>query len=370
MSQHPIFETALKTLTEFAKIIIHWQKQYGRHDLPWQNTRDTYHIWLSEIMLQQTQVITVIPYYRRFLDYFPTINALANASSDEVMQQWSGLGYYSRARNLHRCAQIIASEYDGTFPTDPTILETLPGIGRSTAAAIAVFSAGKKAAIMDGNVVRILSRIFALTDSVANTAGKKRFWHLAETLLPNSDIEAYTQGLMDLGATICTRSSPLCNQCPFTNHCLAKQRNCIADLPTKKVKKQLPQRNTLMLIIQLNDRILLEKRPAKGIWGGLYTLPEYRIEEGQVATEILPTHLHPFGKILHMEPLSPFIHTFTHFKLHIIPYLIKIDAFPIMLKKNQEWFRQDKALALGLPTPVKKLIESIKPDSYSDGNSR
>ncbi len=349
----------LPHLQTFAQTLIAWQKQFGRHDLPWQNTHDAYRIWLSEIMLQQTQVSTVIPYYQRFLERFPAITDLAAAGLDVVLQYWSGLGYYSRARNLHKCAQIIVSQYRGFFPTTPEILETLPGIGRSTAAAIAVFSAGKKAAIMDGNVVRVFSRVFALTDTITDTAGKNRLWNLAETLLPDAEIESYTQGLMDLGATICTRSHPQCPLCPFASTCLARQENRIAELPVKKEKKSLPVRETIMLVVLSEEGILLEKRPDKGIWGGLYALPECSFVPNQSVEDVVGQYARALGTVRAYEPLQSFTHVFTHFRLNITPCIVKIGKPSEVLAENQIWRRQKDALALGLPTPVRKLIESI-----------
>lgn len=347
-----------RLLQEFAQTLTAWQEQHGRHDLPWQNTRDAYRIWLSEIMLQQTQVSTVIPYYQRFLERFPTITDLAAAGLDEVLQYWSGLGYYSRARNLHKCAQAIVSEYRGFFPTKQELLETLPGIGRSTAAAIAVFSAGGKAAIMDGNVVRVLSRVFALTDSIADPAGKKRLWHFAESLLPDTRIESYTQGLMDLGATVCTRSNPRCHLCPFEDTCKARQENRIAELPVKKTKKPLPLRETIMLIVMAGNRILLEKRPEKGIWGGLYSLPECPIITGEPVRQTAGQYAKAFGTVDACEPLMPFTHTFTHFRLNIMPCTVIMGNPSGSLAGNRIWCTKEEALSLGLPTPVRKLIES------------
>ena len=358
MCQNPQKTGQQPYLPDFAQTLITWQRQHGRHGLPWQDTRDAYPIWLSEIMLQQTQVTTVIPYYQRFLERFPTVADLADAGIDEVLHYWSGLGYYSRARNLHKCAQIIISEYRGFFPTKQEILETLPGIGRSTAAAIAVFAAGEKAAIMDGNVVRVLSRIFALTDTIADSAGKKRLWNLTESLLPDAGIESYTQGLMDLGATICTRSSPRCPLCPFTDICRAKKENRITELPLKKAKKSLPVRETIMPVILSGDHILLEKRPEKGIWGGLYALPECPVIPGKAVEASVMQYMEGLGPILAYAPLNPFTHTFTHFRLNITPCLVKTRK-PSKIAENQIWRRQDDALALGLPTPVRKLIEAI-----------
>lgn len=347
----------------FAQTVIHWQKQHGRHDLPWQNTRDAYRIWLSEIMLQQTQVATVIPYYQKFLKRFPTVADLARATSDEVMQYWSGLGYYSRARNLHKCAQIIASDYQGAFPKDPALLETLPGVGRSTAAAIAVFSAGVKAAIMDGNVIRVFSRIFARNESIMDTQGKKKLWAMVEEQLPDTDIEAYTQGLMDLGATICTRSNPQCGKCPFKDTCRAKRENRIEEFPIKKAKKTIPTRHTLLLVIKSGNSILLEKRPPNGIWGGLHSLPECPTEKPLKSKKSIQQAIaiqHP------KQPTTPdfrvletFTHTFTHFRLEITPCVLIDQAWNIT-DNNQQWVSKDKALTMGLPTPVRKIIEKLK----------
>ncbi len=347
-------------LLDFAHTLTAWQEQYGRHDLPWQNTRDAYRIWLSEIMLQQTQVSMVIPYYRRFLDRFPTIGELAKTELDEILRYWSGLGYYSRARNLYRCARIIVSEYGGFFPTKQEVLATLPGIGRSTAAAIAVFSAGEKAAIMDGNVIRVLSRVFALTDSATDTAGKNRLWQFAETLLPDTKIERYTQGLMDLGATVCSRSNPKCPLCPFKNSCKAKQENLIAELPIKKMRKSLPSREIIMLIVVSGDHILLEKRPDKGVWGGLYSLPECPTSAGKTTAEAAGQYAGTFGSIHICKPLSPFVHIFTHFKLNITPCLVTLKKPSDPLAENQIWCGKKEALELGLPKPVRKIIGSIR----------
>ncbi len=346
----------------FSQTVIHWQKLHGRHDLPWQNTRDAYRIWLSEIMLQQTQVATVIPYYQKFLERFPTVIDLAQADTDEVMQYWSGLGYYSRARNLHKCAQLIASDHHGIFPSDPELLETLPGIGRSTAAAIAVFSAGKKAAIMDGNVVRVFSRIFARTESIADTQGKKKLWAMVEEQLPDTDIETYTQGLMDLGATICTRSRPQCGQCPFDGTCRARLENRIDEFPVKKAKKTIPTRHALLLVIQSGAGILLEKRPPSGIWGGLHSLPECPIDKklkdmAEIRNAI--SQQYPELPAADCTALEAFTHTFTHFRLEITPCVLTCTQTDITAE-NRQWVSRDKALTMGLPAPVRKIIEELK----------
>ena len=253
-------DTATAVAAAFAPALIAWQKKHGRHDLPWQNTRDAYAVWLSEIMLQQTQVSAVIPYYRRFLERFPTIAALAAAPADDVLALWSGLGYYSRARNLHRAAQQVVAEHGGHFPQSQEAVMALPGIGRSTAAAILVFAFGKRGAILDGNVKRVLARVRGITGYPGDSAVAAKLWEEAERLLPKTGLRAYTQGLMDLGATVCARRNPRCTECPAQALCIAHRGGRTAELPTPKPRKALPQRRTLMLILQRAGEVLLEKR--------------------------------------------------------------------------------------------------------------
>ena len=264
------------TDTSFATRLIEWQRRHGRKDMPWQADRDPYRIWLSEIMLQQTQVKTVVPYYERFLARFPSIVALAQADIDEVMRLWSGLGYYSRARNLHRAATLVATEFDGVFPEVRESIERLPGVGRSTAAAISAFAFGKREAILDGNVKRVLARHFAVEGVSSAAATEQKLWPLAESLLPKGGrgIEAYTQALMDLGATLCTLRSPECARCPVGATCVARAHNAIAQYPTPRQRKVVPQRETTMLVLLDGADILLERRPPVGIWGGLWCFPE------------------------------------------------------------------------------------------------
>src|SRR5215510_12035496 len=261
-------------MPDLAAKLIAWQKRHGRHDLPWQGTRDPYAIWLSEIMLQQTQVATVIPYYLRFLARFPDVRQLAAAPLDEVMRLWSGLGYYSRARNLHRAAGIIAAEHGGRFPRRFEAVAALPGVGRSTAAAICVFAYGQRHAILDGNVKRVLAR----QRGVKGYAGEKkvadRLWQEAEDLLPRRSVEAYTQGLMDLGATVCTRSRPRCPAYPVHTSCVAHHRGWVGKLPAPRPRKRLPHKRTIMLALVRAGEVLLEKRPPSGVWGGMWCLPE------------------------------------------------------------------------------------------------
>ncbi len=254
-------------MNDFAKRLIAWHRRHGRHDLPWQRTRDPYRIWLSEIMLQQTQVDTVIPYYRRFLARFPDAGSLARASLEDVLRLWAGLGYYSRARNLHRTARAIRDEHGGTFPEQRIALQSLPGIGRSTAAAIAAFAFGAREAILDGNVKRVLARHFAVSGLPGNTALENTLWTLAASLVPERAVETYTQALMDLGATVCTRSLPGCEHCPLAWSCVAFARGRVAAYPTPRPRRTTPVRSVAMLLLLREGKILLEKRPPSGIWG-------------------------------------------------------------------------------------------------------
>lgn len=355
----------------FASRLVAWQKRHGRHALPWQHTRDAYRIWLSEIMLQQTQVTTVIPYYERFLAMFPDVFSLANAPLDAVMQCWSGLGYYSRARNLHKCARRVVDEYQGIFPSDPVLLERLPGIGRSTAAAIAVFSSGAKAAILDGNVVRVFARVFGLGDSVTDAAGKRRFWQLAVDLLPDSDIESYTQGLMDLGATVCTRGRPDCTHCPFSGTCIALSEGRVDELPVKKAKKPVPVRHVVMLLVYADGRILLQKRPASGIWGGLYSLPEITMEQdgGIVPDEEVASRVKlevaRWGNMESMAFMVPFEHVFTHFRLQITPCIVKLARKETAGRTGEEiWPDAASVQMAALPAAVRKLLDVANRQGY------
>ena len=309
----------------FADNVIGWQRQHGRRNLPWQGTRDPYRIWLSEVMLQQTQVSAVIPYYERFLATYPTVKALAAASEDEVLRLWSGLGYYARGRNLHKAAvEISQSE----FPTTAETIAELPGVGRSTAAAIAVFAYGERAAILDSNVKRVLSRRYGVHD--------KELWPLAERLLPKRDLETYTQGLMDLGATVCKRI-PDCGTCPVKARCIARKTGRIAELPAPRAKKVLPWKQVSWFVFIHQGKILLERRPSAGIWGGLWCFPERRPSRGRV-TRKLPV----------IE------HGFTHFRLRIRPLLCR--GVPT---KSGLWVDLDDARRAAIPTPVRNLLQEL-----------
>jgi A/G-specific adenine glycosylase len=348
----------------FSAAVIGWQKQHGRHALPWQNTRDPYRIWLSEIMLQQTQVAAVIPYYQRFLGRFPDLAALAAAPSEQVMAHWSGLGYYSRARNLHQCAQRLMAEYDGVFPDDPSMLVQLPGIGRSTAAAIVAFSYGVRAAILDGNVKRVFARVFGIDGYLGAKPIEDQLWRRAEALLPERGIESYTQGLMDLGATLCSRSKSSCLACPLAPRCVALATERVHELPQRKPKKAIPDKQTAMLLVLDCNQVLLELRPGSGIWGGLLSLPELAVaqdadnEEGAEPNPLaFERALAPFGEIATCERLPSFQHVFTHFRLRIWPYRISLARRLQMAGQSAYvWYRLDRLAEAPLPAPVKKLL--------------
>ena len=342
---------------DFSARLIAWQKIHGRHDLPWQNTHDPYAIWVSEIMLQQTQVSAVIGYYQRFMQRFPDSSSLAAAEQEQVMQCWSGLGYYSRARNLHSAAQILVREHGGCFPQDFAAIQRLPGIGRSTAAAIASFAFGQAQTILDGNVKRVLARQFLVEGWPGLPKVEKRLWLLAEALLPEVDMVAYTQGLMDLGATLCTHSKPNCGACPMRTTCLAYAENRVSQLPTPKPRKAIPERQTTMLLLLHAGEIMLEKRPGSGIWGGLWSLPEITAEETSEAIALTRFGL----EVEKMPMLAPLVHTFTHFRLHISPQPLQVTRKPAQAHApGLVWLPIRDAIGAALPTPVRKLLVGLQ----------
>ncbi len=346
---------------DFARTLIEWHAAHGRHALPWQNTRDPYRIWLSEIMLQQTQVDTVIPYYRRFLERFPDIASLAAAPQDKVLGLWSGLGYYARARNLHRAAQKVMSDWNGQFPPSAAGLATLPGIGRSTAAAIASFAYGERAAILDGNVKRVLCRIYGIDGFPGEKTVENHLWALAERLLPERDVHIYIQAQMDLGATLCTRSRPACERCPFAAHCVAFQEQRVSSLPAPRPRRTRPTRSTRMaVVLGPQHAVLLQQRPASGIWGGLLSLPELADDCDPVTnlTEIVGDAVRPCGTG------EPFQHAFTHFTLHITPEVFaKESADASQLPDGYVWLAPPNWDAAPLPTPVRQILTALAADN-------
>ncbi|WP_374401023.1 A/G-specific adenine glycosylase [Niveibacterium sp.] len=341
-------------MSAFAEALITWQQQHGRHDLPWQANRDAYRVWLSEIMLQQTQVDTVIPYYQRFLARFPDLASLAAAPVDDVLALWSGLGYYARARNLHAAAQQVVRLHGGRFPTSAAEIAELPGIGRSTAAAIAAFCFGERAAILDGNVKRVLARHFGIEGFPGVRAVEQSMWALAESLLPAQGVDTYTQSLMDLGATVCTRSRPRCAECPVTNSCVARQQGRQAELPTPRPTRVVPERQSRVLIACNGGAVLLQKRPAHGIWGGLYALPEIP-DELDAEAHALTLGLRVVGVAKALPPLR---HAFTHFRLTLEALVLDVVGEGVR-DPAWRWASQQEWDSLGLPTPVRRLLDSL-----------
>ena len=345
-------------MEKISNILLTWFDQYGRHDLPWQHPRSAYRVWLSEIMLQQTQVATVIPYFDRFIQHFPDITRLANAELDEVLHLWTGLGYYARARNLHKAAIEIREHHKGVFPQSFDEVLALPGIGRSTAGAILAQAYNQRHAILDGNVKRVLTRLHAVEGWPGKKAVENHLWELAEQLTPDERLCDYTQAIMDFGATLCGRK-PNCSECPLTRHCQAYEAGNPYDYPTPKARKTLPTRTTRMLILKdIHNRVLLLQRPQLGIWGGLWSLPECPAEE-----DIAIWCRRSLGITVDELREQPSLrHTFSHFHLDIIP--IHARAKPIsdaiMEADTRVWYNTAQPEVLGLPAPVKTLLESIK----------
>jgi A/G-specific adenine glycosylase len=344
------------SLPSFATRVVRWQRDHGRHDLPWQGTRDTYRIWLSEVMLQQTQVATVIPYYERFLARFPTVASLAAASEDEVLALWSGLGYYARARNLHRAARALAERHAGVFPTRFEELVRLPGIGRSTAGAIAAFTGGEKRAILDGNVRRVLARHAGIGGDPSSTLVLAALWREAEARLPARGIAAYTQGMMDLGADVCLARAPHCLLCPVAADCIARAEDRVAELPGRKRRAERPRRRIAMLVVLSRGEVLLEKRPPTGIWGGLWSLPE-----ADARVRPADALAHDWGiEAADVEALEPFEHAFTHFTLEVTPWRIRARGAQRLAEgKPAAWLALADLQGAALPSPVRRLLASL-----------
>lgn len=350
-------------MNNFSDKVLTWFESHGRRDLPWQVNPNPYSVWISEIMLQQTQVATVIPYYQRFMDRFPTVSALAYADIDQVLHLWSGLGYYARARNLHKTSQLIVTEHNTKFPESVEALESLPGIGRSTAGAIAALSMNKHAVILDGNVKRVLTRFHALGGWPDETQTKNSLWKLAEKKTPKKNVASYTQAIMDLGATVCTRSNPKCTQCPLNNNCSAFISNTVNNFPERKPKKALPNKSIVMYIFRNElSEVLLEKRPPNGIWGSLYSLPEaITNKDNKIVGRKLPGIKLQIPAKHPNSYLKPLKHTFSHFRLTIRPELIEIvkDQCKVNDSNRWLWYPLDHSLEIGLAAPVEKLLHQL-----------
>ncbi|MDO8788512.1 MAG: A/G-specific adenine glycosylase [Sulfuritalea sp.] len=344
-------------LPEFAPRLIRWHKRHGRHDLPWQKTTDPYRVWLSEIMLQQTQVATVIPYYQRFLERFPQLADLAAAPVGEVMALWSGLGYYARARNLHAAARTVMGEYSGKFPRDPDVIAQLPGIGRSTANSIATFCFGAHAPILDGNVKRVLCRAFGIEGFAGSSAVEKRLWVLTEQLMPARRGATYNQAQMDLGTMVCTRTKPHCEACPLNDICVARASGRSAELPQAKPRREIPQRHVTLLLLLDGNRVLLETRPPAGIWGGLLSLPE--LPEGANAKEW--TERRFACRVSTVSPAPTFVHAFSHFRLQIAPLVLQVTPGHAVMESGWRWLALAETGNAALPAPIRRILDEIHP---------
>lgn len=356
---------------QFSTHLLQWFDQHGRHDLPWQQEISPYRVWVSEIMLQQTQVTTVIPYYQKFMTTFSTLEALAQASQEQVLAHWAGLGYYARGRNLHKAAQQIVKDFGGQFPTSLAAMMTLPGVGRSTAGAILSIACGERQPILDGNVKRVLGRVYALEQWPGEKAAENWLWQRAEELTPVQRFADYTQAIMDLGATLCTRSKPQCHRCPVATGCSALAQNRVADFPFKKPTQVKPEKSVYLMLLQNQQgQLWLERRPSKGIWGGLWSVPECM--DWQACTELAQSR---FGKASSLLKWEPFRHTFSHYHLQITPVLVQQSsanegisegeggyATELALTSNGNWMDLTAVIngQIGVPAPVQKLVSQLQ----------
>jgi A/G-specific adenine glycosylase len=347
----------------FSTRLITWQEHSGRRDLPWQNTRDAYRIWISEIMLQQTQVATVIPYYMRFMARFPDVDTLAAAPLDEVLHLWTGLGYYARARNLQTCTKVLAAQHGGGFPNRLEEVMALPGIGRSTAGAILALSCGQRHPILDGNAKRVLARVFGIAGDPSSKTVLKALWQQAEVCTPDQDVAAYTQAIMDLGATVCTRARPACTLCPMNTCCVAAIEGRQMELPGRRLKRHRPSREATLLIAQIGSNgstaVLLERRPNSGVWGGLWSPPQFPNE-----SDALAWCARELGEAKESQALSPIDHAFTHFDLRLKPLLVRgRQKLTVLEAEDRIWYQLDAPPRIGLPQPILQLFERLRTGS-------
>lgn len=365
----------------FAKSVLRWYDKFGRKHLPWQQSKTLYGVWLSEVMLQQTQVATVIPYFERFIKTFPNVTALANASQDEVLHLWTGLGYYARARNLHKAAQRIRDEFDGDFPIDFDQVWALPGVGRSTAGAILSSVLDQPYPILDGNVKRVLSRYFAVEGWPGEKKVENHLWHLTEQVTPTKRVADFNQAMMDIGAIVCTRTKPKCDLCPLKNNCLAHKNESWAQFPAKKPKKTLPEKETYFLILSRNGKVWLEQRENSGLWGGLFCFPQFESQED------LQSYLINEG-ISHYQTWPSFRHTFSHFHLDIHPIYAEVGDiraeqenqgwYKVMEKPKEYkpnlssavkyWYDPKNPQQIGLAQPVKNLLTQFVRSNYGENS--
>jgi A/G-specific adenine glycosylase len=344
----------------FAARLLQWFALHGRHNLPWQTNPTAYRVWVSEVMLQQTQVATVIPYYQRFMARFPTVKSLAAAPLDEVLHLWTGLGYYARARNLHACAQAVVTEQGGEFPTELQALMALPGIGRSTAGAILALSGGQRHPILDGNVKRVLARVFGIAGNPGSSAVIAALWAQSDACTPNSEIPEYTQAIMDLGATVCARARPACTLCPLNTACIAALEGRQAELPGRTQRRARPSRETTLLIahtgLQGSIAVLVERRPASGLWGGLWSPPQFDSEQ-QALEWCLREIGAPSSK---SQALPPIDHAFTHFDLRLNPVSVRCQPRKVHDGSDRLWYPIETPPQIGLPQPIHQLFERLR----------
>ncbi len=361
-------ETNTTTTHTFSSNLLAWYDKFGRKDLPWQQAITPYRVWLSEVMLQQTQVKTVIPYFNQFTNHFPTLDDLANATLDEVLHLWTGLGYYSRARNLYKTAQLLATQYNSEFPSSVDELCKLPGIGRSTAGAICAIAFQSPTPILDGNVKRVLCRFLGITEYPNTTKTQKMLWIHAKNLTPTQRVRDYTQAIMDLGATLCTRTKPNCDTCPLHKTCYAKQHNLTDQLPRKRIKTTLPEKTSqFLLILNADHHVLLEKRPPIGVWGGLWSFPECQQAE---PVDFCQNKLKATCTFLTSWP--NFQHTFSHFHLIIQPQLMLLKSQPGQVMDSQDylWYDHKNPQNIGLAAPVKQLLQRLSTYIESNQNEK
>ena len=346
--------------SEFAERLLQWFAVHGRHTLPWQENPTPYRVWISEVMLQQTQVATVIPYYARFMARFPDVHSLASAPIDDVLHLWTGLGYYARARNLQACAQTLIAQHDGEFPQNLEDVMQLPGIGRSTAGAILALSRGRRHAILDGNVKRVLARVFGVSGDPSSNAVLAKLWKQSDACTPAEHVAAYTQAIMDLGATVCSRARPACTVCPMAADCVAALEGRQSELPGKKQKRARPSREATLLIAKASSdgatAVLVERRPASGIWGGLWSPPQFESERAALewcASEFCDTS--------DSHVLPPIDHAFTHFDLRLKPLVISCRQTTKVCDGNERlWYRLESPPRVGLPQPISALFERLR----------
>ncbi|ENN99056.1 MULTISPECIES: A/G-specific adenine glycosylase [Pseudoalteromonas] len=341
---------------KFANQVVQWYHLHGRKTLPWQLGKTPYKVWVSEVMLQQTQVVTVIPYFEKFMASFPDIIALANADEDLVLHHWTGLGYYARARNLHKTAKIVRDKYQGKFPITLEEVMALPGIGRSTAGAVLSLSLGQHHPILDGNVKRVLARYFMVEGWYGVKKVENQLWHLSTQLTPKNNVTEFNQAMMDLGASLCSRSRFDCQACPLNSDCAAFNAGKVKEFPHSKPKKAVPKKSCHQLIIQHDEKVLMEKRPSSGIWGGLFGFFEFNEYSEMVL------FLNQQGLKTELEELTPFTHVFSHFELTINPHVLNINNVPDVVNDKQlVWYPLDQSIEVGLAAPTKKLVKQMSP---------